>query len=102
MHRAFGKLADLFLIAVYLWYGVDIEVKNKTSYFETILITINDYLVNKYLNSQISYHSLNRNIIKLIKTPYFMRYYNSKPKNIIDIKIMVKNVTNYLNNIKLD
>tara|TARA_Y100000768_G_C23967697_1_gene678747 strand:- start:24 stop:1193 length:1170 start_codon:yes stop_codon:yes gene_type:complete len=76
--------------------------KNKTSYFETILITINDYLVNKYLNSQISYHSLNSNIIKLIKTPYFMRYYNSKPKNIIDIKIMVKNVTNYLNNIKLD
>ena len=38
----------------------------KTTFFETILITINDYLVDKYLNGSINYHSLNVNLIKLI------------------------------------
>ena len=74
----------------------------KTTYFETILITINDYLVDKYLMGSINYHSLNTNLIKLIKTPYFTRYYVFGPKNIIDIKIMVKKVVTYLNKIKLN
>ena len=78
------------------------QVKNKSSFFETILITINDFLVDKYLKNEINYFSINFYLLKLIKTPYFTRYYKFKPKNIIDIKIMVKNVTNYLNNIKLD
>ena len=73
----------------------------KSTYFETILITINDYLVGKYLNGKINYKSLNVNLIKLIKTPYFARYYRISPKNLIDIKIMVKKVNTYLNKIKL-
>ena len=77
------------------------KVKNNSSYFETILISINDYLVDKYLKGDISYLSINTYLLKLIKIPYFSRYYNSEPKNIIDIKIMVKRVTNYLNKIKL-
>ncbi len=78
------------------------KVKNKTSYFETILISINDNLVDKYLKNEISYHSLNTNLIKLTKIPYFTRYYKLKPKNIIDIKIMVKKVNTYLNKIKFN
>ena len=74
------------------------RVKNKSSYFETILISINDYLVEKYLNGDINYLALNTNLVKLIKNPYFTRYYNRKPKNIIDIKIMIKKVNTYLNN----
>ena len=78
------------------------KLPKKTSYFETILITINDYLVDKYLNGKINYHLLNVSLLKLIKTPYFTRYYKFGPKNIIDIKIMVKRVTTYLNKIKLN
>ena len=78
------------------------KVPNKQSYFETILISINDFLVYKYLSGDINYHSLNVNLMKLIKTPYFTRYYKIKPKNIIDIKNMVKRVINYLNKIKLN
>ena len=74
------------------------RVKNRSSYFETILISINDYLVEKYLNGDINYLALNTNLVKLIKNPYFTRYYNRKPKNIIDIKIMIKKVNTYLNN----
>ena len=51
----------------------------------------------KYLNKEINYLSLNNSLLKLIKKPYFTRYYKLKPKNIIDIKIMVNKVNNYLN-----
>mgnify|MGYP001333027966 FL=1 len=74
----------------------------KNTYFETILITINDYLVGKYLNGEINYNSLNFGLIKLIKNRYFTRYYKFAPKNITDVKIMVKRVTTYLNKIKLN
>ncbi len=78
------------------------KVPNKQSYFETILVSINDVLVDKYLRGDINYHSLNVNLMKLIKIPYFTRYYKLKPKNIIDIKNMVKRVIKYLNKIKLN
>ena len=78
------------------------KVPNNTSYFETILITINDILVNKYLSGEINYFSLNDKLLKLVKIPYFTRYYKLKPKNIIDIKTMVKKVITYLNKIKLN
>ena len=68
------------------------------TYFETILITINDELVKKYLHNKISYISLHKILLKLIKKPYFTKYYKSSPNNINDIKIMVKITTDYLNN----
>ena len=72
----------------------------KITYFETILITINDYLVEKYLNGQINYLKHNVYLLKLIRNPHFTRYYKNGPKNVSDIKIMVKRVTTYLNKIK--
>ena len=78
------------------------KVPGKPSYFETILISINDFLVMKYLKGDINYLSLNNNLVKLIKTPYFTRFYKSSPKNIIDIRIMVKKVVSYLNKTKLN
>ena len=72
------------------------KVRNKQSYFETILISINDNLVDKYLRGEINYNSNSVNLLKLIKIPYFTRFYKLKPKNIIDIKIMVNKVNNYL------
>ena len=68
------------------------------TYFETILITINDELVKNYLNNKISYISLHEILLKLIKMPYFTKYYKSSPNNINDIKNMVKITTDYLNN----
>jgi 1-deoxy-D-xylulose-5-phosphate reductoisomerase len=72
-------------------------IPERTSYFETILITINDTLVNKYLNSEINYISIQKNLINIIKNPYFKKYYKLKPKNIYDIKNMIILTKNYLN-----
>jgi len=77
-------------------------IKVKNTYFETILVSINDELVKKYLKDQISFISMQKNLLKYIKDPYFVKYYNRKPNNINDIKIMVENVVTYLNKIKLN
>ncbi len=70
----------------------------KNGYFETILITINDELVMRYLRGEINYFSLNNNLLNMIKKPYFAKYYQSSPNNINDIKSMVNKVKNYINN----
>ena len=35
-------------------------------------------------------------MVKLLKKPYFTKYYRIKPRNINDIKIMVKRVNQYV------
>ena len=71
-------------------------IPEKQSYFETILITLNDNLVERYLNNQINYVSINKNLLKIIKNQYFIKYYKLKPKNIYDIKNMIKLTKKYL------
>ena len=68
----------------------------KNSYFEIILVLINDILVKNYLDNKISYISIHNKMLKLLKKPYFTKYYRIKPRNINDIKIMVKRVNQYV------
>jgi len=71
-------------------------IPEKDSYFETILITLNDLLVYKYLKGQINYISIQKNILNLIKKRYFTKYYKLKPNNIYDIKKIINLSQNYL------
>ena len=71
-------------------------IPKQESLFETVLITMNDFLVEKYLNNQINYVSIQSNIINLIKNPYFKKFYKLKPKNIYDIKKMIITAKCYL------
>ena len=71
-------------------------IPEKDSYFETILITINDILVNRYLHGKINYISIHKNLLRLIKRPYLTKFYKLKPKNIYDIKKIIKLTGNYL------
>ncbi len=71
-------------------------IPDKSSYFETILITLNDNLVQMYLEKKINYLSINSNLLKLIKHPFFKKYYKLKPKNIYDIKKMILITKNFL------
>ena len=71
-------------------------IPEKQSYFETILITINDELVKKYLAKKINFISIHLNLLNLIKKPYFKKYYKLKPKNIYDIRKMIDKTKMYL------
>ena len=73
-------------------------IPNESSFFETILITINDNLVHKYLSNIINYISIHRNLLKFIKSPFFIKFYKLKPKNIYDINNMIKITNNYIDN----
>ena len=55
------------------------------SLFETVLITVNDYLVLKFLNKQISFQKLINLISKILNQREFVKFKKIKPKNIDDI-----------------
>ena len=74
-----------------------LNYKFNNTYFEIIMVSINDYLVKKYLNNKIPYASIYEIMLKLLKNQYFIKYYNARPNNINEIKSMVKKVNNYLN-----
>ena len=69
-----------------------LNYKFKNTYFEIILVCINDLLVKKYLENKISYISIHQYMLKLLRKSYFKKYYTIKPKNIHEVKHMISNV----------
>ena len=66
------------------------------TYFEVILVSINDLLVKKYLENKISYFSVHKFMLYLIKKPFLSKFFDLKPKNIDDIKNMVNKTNQYV------
>ncbi len=56
-----------------------------SSLFETVLITVNDYLVIKFLDKKISFKKLIYLINKITKLKEFQKYKKIKPKKVEDI-----------------
>ena len=61
------------------------KLPNDSSLFETILITINDYLVFKFLNKEITFEKLINLIIRISNFKEFQKYKKIKPQNVHDI-----------------
>ena len=74
-----------------------LNYKFNDTFFEIILIALNDGLVNKYLNNSIMYISIHKLLLRLLKKRFFVKYYKKSPKNINEIKNMVEKVNIYLN-----
>ena len=66
------------------------NLPQKISLFETVLVSINDYLVNLYLNKKISYTQLQVLLVQFINDKVFVKYKKIKPNKIQDI-ISVQN-----------
>ena len=56
-----------------------------SSLFETVLITVNDYLVNKFLQKQINFQKLTKLIFKISNLKEFQKFKKIQPKNIKEI-----------------
>ena len=86
---------DLKLVNYNLFPLVNIlkYLPKKISLFETVIITINDYLVDLFLNKKINYNQLQNLLRKLIKNRMFTKYKKSKPKKIQDIFLVKNNVS---------
>ena len=61
------------------------KLPNNTSLFETILVTVNDFLVLKFLNNNIDFQKLIMMIYKVSNLKEFQKYKRIKPKNSDDI-----------------
>ena len=57
----------------------------KNTLFETVLITINDYLVYKFLDNKISFEELNSMLLKFSLSKEFSKYKKIIPKNLKQI-----------------
>ena len=68
------------------------NLPKNSSLYETILITVNDYLVLKFLKKKIGYKKLINLIIKISNLKEFQKYKKIKPKNVKDIY----NLRNYV------
>ncbi len=61
------------------------KMPSYNSLYETVLITINDFLVNKFLEKKISFNKLLQLINKISSSNEFIKYKKMKPKSIEDI-----------------
>ena len=60
-------------------------IPHSFSLFETLLVSINDLVVDKYLNKKISFVDISKFIIKLTNLKQFQKYKKFYPKNINEI-----------------
>jgi 1-deoxy-D-xylulose-5-phosphate reductoisomerase len=60
-------------------------IPHSFSLFETLLVSINDLVVDKYLNKKISFVDISKFIIKLTNLKQFQKYKKIYPKNINEI-----------------
>ena len=72
-----------------------------SSMYETALITINDYLVLKYLAKEMNFNKLIKSIGKISKLKEFQKYKKIKPKNIDDIYRLRKYVSSKMNSFSI-
>ena len=56
------------------------QIPNQSSLFETILITVNDYLVYKFLEKKIDFQELNKLIFKISNYKEFQKFKKIHPK----------------------
>ena len=61
------------------------EMPKKNTLFETILITVNDFFVYKFLDNKISFQELSKLIYKTVNLTEYRNYKKIKPKNIKEI-----------------
>ena len=74
-------------------------IPSHTSLFETILITINDYFVYKFLNKEISFVKMIFLINKYVNFKKFHKYKKIMPKNVDDIYQLRKYVSSKMDSL---
>ena len=60
-------------------------LSNKTSLYETIVVSVNDTLVDLFLKKKIKFLDIQKKLFKIIKLKEFLKYKKIYPKKIKDI-----------------
>tara|TARA_A100001015_G_scaffold47214_1_gene52137 strand:- start:4427 stop:5593 length:1167 start_codon:yes stop_codon:yes gene_type:complete len=62
------------------------KISKKNSLFDTILVSINDELVNLFLKNKINFFDISSKIWFLINSRFFSKFIHQKPKNLAQIE----------------
>ncbi len=68
------------------------KLPKKNSLYETIIVSANDELVNKFLNKKIRFTDISKILLKMLNDKQFTKYKSKSPKNIEDIRKLVNYV----------
>ena len=77
------------------------QMPKRDTLYETVLLTVNDYFVNKFLENKINFEMLIKLIIKFSKLNDFAKYKKMKPKNIEEIYKLRDYVSLKLSNLSI-
>ncbi len=69
------------------------KIPNKSSLFETVIVSANDVLVNLYLNNKIQFLDIQNKLLKLINLKEFKKYKKIRPNSIKNIYKLNKYVS---------
>ncbi len=72
-------------------------LQNKTSLFETVIVSVNDKLVYLFLKKKIKYNQIYQLLFDIIKDKQFNKYRYTKPKKIDDIILVKNHVNSFIN-----
>ena len=62
------------------------HIPNRSSLFETVIVSANDKLVDLYLKNKIKFTDIQKELFKIIKLKEFQKYKKKTPKKINEIK----------------
>ena len=77
------------------------NLPNKNSLYETILVTINDFFVHKFLENKISFRKLVKSIEKFSKLREFQKFKKISPKNVKEIYRLMDYVSLKINSFSI-
>ena len=61
------------------------KLTEKESLFETVIVSANDKLVNKFLRSEIKFNDISKMLLKILSLNEFKKYKKISPKNTTDV-----------------
>ena len=73
------------------------NLPKEISLYETVIVTLNDYLVELFLRQKIKYNQLQKLLIKFANNKVFIKYKKIQPKKIEDIIFVKNNISSTIN-----
>ena len=73
------------------------KIPDKSSLFDTVIVSANDELVNLFLNNKIQFVDIYKKLFRLINSKYFLKYKNVKVKKLSEIIELDKYVRSVVN-----
>ena len=76
-------------------------LSNNTSLFETVIVSANDALVNKFLKNEIKFNDISKFLFKIINLNEFRKFKNITPKNVDEVVKLANYVSLKMKNISV-